>query len=70
MQPIRKRFLILTLRIALVVGWTTAALAQPPPLVGGVARVNLTPPLEMKVALGGYGEPMSRPATLGGRIRA
>jgi len=29
---------------------------------GGVARVDLTPPLEMKVALGGYGERMSKPA--------
>jgi hypothetical protein len=29
----------------------------------GVARVDLTPPLEMKASLGGYGERMSRPAT-------
>jgi hypothetical protein len=29
----------------------------------GVAREDLTPPLEMKAALGGYGERMSRPAT-------
>lgn len=65
MQPIRKRFLILTLGIALAVGWTTAALAEASPIVGGVARVNLTPPLEMKVALGGYGERMSRPAKAG-----
>src|SRR5438477_9805843 len=28
----------------------------------GVARVNLTPPLEMKAILGGYGERMSKPA--------
>ena len=28
----------------------------------GVARVNLTPPLEMKAALGGYGARMSKPA--------
>jgi neutral ceramidase len=32
------------------------------PLQAGVARVDLTPPLEMKAALGGYGERMSRPA--------
>ena len=31
-------------------------------LQGGVARVNLTPPMEMKVALGGYGARMSKPA--------
>ncbi|HXR40350.1 MAG TPA: neutral/alkaline non-lysosomal ceramidase N-terminal domain-containing protein [Terracidiphilus sp.] len=32
------------------------------PLQAGVARINLTPPLEMKAALGGYGARMSRPA--------
>ncbi len=32
-------------------------------LQAGVARVNLTPPMEMKASLGGYGERMSRPAT-------
>jgi hypothetical protein len=31
-------------------------------LKAGAARVNLTPPLEMKAALGGYGERMSKPA--------
>lgn len=31
-------------------------------LQGGVAKVDLTPPLEMKAALGGYGERMSKPA--------
>jgi len=31
-------------------------------LQGGVAKVDLTPPPEMKVALGGYGERMSKPA--------
>src|SRR5437899_9092789 len=33
-----------------------------PGLQGGVARVNLTPPPEMKAALGGYGERLSKPA--------
>ena len=33
------------------------------PLQAGVARINLTPPLEMNAALGGYGARMSRPAT-------
>jgi len=32
-------------------------------LRAGVSRVNLTPPLEMKAALGGYGARMSKPAT-------
>lgn len=32
-------------------------------LQAGAARVNLTPPLEMKAALGGYGARMSKPAT-------
>ncbi len=33
------------------------------PLRAGVARVDLTPPLSMNAALGGYGARMSRPAT-------
>jgi hypothetical protein len=32
-------------------------------LRAGVARVNLTPPMQMKAALGGYGVRMSKPAT-------
>ncbi len=31
-------------------------------LAAGVARAELTPPMEMKAALGGYGARMSRPA--------
>ena len=38
--------------------WVEAAV----PLKVGVARVNLTPPLAMKAALGGYGARMSKPA--------
>lgn len=33
------------------------------PLEAGVARIDLTPPLTMKAALGGYGARLSRPAT-------
>jgi len=44
----------------LLLAWSPA-LAQEP-LRAGVARVDLTPPLEMKAALGGYGDRMSRPA--------
>jgi len=36
--------------------------AQSTVLSGGVAKINLTPPMEMKAALGGYGERESRPA--------
>ncbi len=32
-------------------------------LTAGTARVDITPPLDMKASLGGYGERMSRPAT-------
>ncbi len=38
------------------------AQAEALPLRAGVARVNLTPPPEMKAALGGYGARMSKPA--------
>lgn len=40
--------------------WATAVHAAQ--LKAGVARVDLTPPLEMKTPLGGYGERMNRPA--------
>src|SRR5438445_4986215 len=40
-----------------------AQAADSAPMQAGVARVNLTPPMEMKVALGGYGARESRPAT-------
>src|SRR5262249_19899777 len=37
--------------------------ANPSTLRAGTARVNLTPPLDMKAALGGYGARTSKPAT-------
>ncbi len=37
--------------------------AATPDLMVSTARVDLTPPLEMKASLGGYGERMNRPAT-------
>jgi len=40
-----------------------APAAESSPMQAGVARVNLTPPMEMKAALGGYGARESRPAT-------
>lgn len=36
--------------------------AETPVLRAGIARVNLTPPLELKAALGGYGARQSKPA--------
>ena len=41
----------------------TPCWAQDKGLEVGVARVDLTPPVEMKASLGGYGERMSEPAT-------
>ena len=32
-------------------------------LKANVSKVNITPPLEMKIGLGGYGARMSKPAT-------
>ena len=53
-------------RTAILLGLFTvvmrASLVASLPIQAGVARVNLTPPLEMKAALGGYGARMSKPA--------
>ncbi len=58
------------MKVSKCLGWLVAALASVlsvsvsvgQPLLGGVARVNLTPPLEWKYSLGGYGARMSKPA--------
>ncbi len=42
--------------------WADARPAHAAELKAGVARVDLTPPLELKAPLGGYGERMNRPA--------
>jgi len=47
---------------ALVTGSGGLRGAEPGPVLAGAARVNLTPPREMKAALGGYGARMSKPA--------
>ena len=52
-----RQLVILFLAIALM---TLSARASE--MSAGVARVDLTPPMEMKATLGGYGERMSRPA--------
>jgi neutral ceramidase len=44
-------------QIAMIAPTLSAAVLQ-----AGVARIDLTPPLEMQATLGGYGERMSRPA--------
>jgi len=45
----------------LLIGFLTIQ-AGSAPLSAGVAKVNMTPPLELKYALGGYGDRMSKPA--------
>ena len=47
--------------ISLAPGWHSWA-QEAALFKAGVARVNLTPPMEMKAALGGYGARMSKPA--------
>lgn len=51
------------LAVASLIFIITNVAAATSPLRAGVARVNLTPPLEMKASLGGYGARMSKPAT-------
>jgi neutral ceramidase len=46
----------------LLVAMCAARMATAAELEAGVARVDLTPPADMKAALGGYGERASRPA--------
>ena len=41
---------------------TSHCFAGPTDLLGGIARVNLTPPTNLKASLGGYGGRMSQPA--------
>ena len=53
---------VLTGWVLFVVLAFSAAAADAPSLTAGVARVNLTPPMEMKAALGGYGARLSEPA--------
>jgi hypothetical protein len=47
--------------VAVAVGLAASG-AESPALRAGVGRVDLTPPLEMKAALGGYGARRSKPA--------
>lgn len=51
------------LGLLLIVPAVAAARAPEKTLTAGVAAVDITPPLSMKAALGGYGDRMSRPAT-------
>ena len=52
----------LAITIAVLMSALNFAGAVTEHLLAGSASVDLTPPLEMKVALGGYGERMSKPA--------
>lgn len=55
--------LVIIICPSLIVGLTaTSPQAVAIPLKAGVARVDLTPPMELKVPLGGYGARMSKPA--------
>src|SRR6266576_3271971 len=56
-----KKSLALCCIISLALGWHSSA-QEASLFKAGVARVNLTPPMEMKAALGGYGARMSKPA--------
>ena len=54
---------VLAATCALVLGFSGAAtVSRAAELTAGVARVDLTPPLELQAPLGGYGERMNRPA--------
>ncbi len=59
-RTMRKLIPLLT---ALCVGFSTQFNPVAAAVLGGVSRVDLTPPLELKASLGGYGERMSQPAT-------
>ena len=48
--------------LSFMVTFTAVATAATEPLRAGVSRIDLTPPAEMKAALGGYGARMSKPA--------
>jgi neutral ceramidase len=51
------------LAISLIVLGIASLGADASTIRAGTARINLTPPLDMKAALGGYGARMSKPAT-------
>jgi neutral ceramidase len=55
---------VIGVSILSLAGWLAAenARAAAAEVKAGVARVDLTPPLELKAPLGGYGERMNRPA--------
>ena len=55
--------LVITISPLLIVSlMVTSPQATATPLKAGAARVDLTPPMELKATLGGYGDRMSKPA--------
>ena len=54
---------LIALLASLFVGVCAHVNAVAAPVQSGVARLDITPPLEMKASLGGYGERMNKPAT-------
>src|SRR5690349_11542410 len=54
---------MMTLCVAALLGISLFAPLSDGVLMAGVARVDITPPLQMKASLGGYGDRMNKPAT-------
>ncbi|MBI3839935.1 MAG: neutral/alkaline non-lysosomal ceramidase N-terminal domain-containing protein [Planctomycetia bacterium] len=64
MQKPMRAFVVVCLSVSAMGGWWAGGIerAAASRLKAGVARVDLTPPLELNAPLGGYGERMNRPA--------
>src|SRR5262249_3566476 len=64
MKTLFHTFAIASAMICATIGGSVTEMAQADAadLRAGVARIDLTPPLELKSSLGGYGERMNRPA--------
>jgi neutral ceramidase len=64
MSQLMERFTAACVCACTIVGWWVVGSDRTgaAELKAGVARVDLTPPLELKAPLGGYGERMNRPA--------
>src|SRR3990172_7159653 len=64
MRKPTRTFGVIGLSLCAMSAWCACGIerAAAAELRAGVARVDLTPPLELKAPLGGYGERMNRPA--------
>src|ERR1041385_5328717 len=61
-MKIGARMHIPILCLALVIAMADSARGNDEPLFAGVSRIDITPPMELKASLGGYGDRMNRPA--------